>query len=262
MTVATSTMTTPASAAGPRKVTTRPMVTGTSVLGIVYDGGVLLAADTLLSYGSMAKYQGVSRMCLISSDGHSDTIIAASGEYSDYQEIKTLLERKAEEETRTAHVLLDDIYADHSASLTASSVWNYLRHVMYEKRNKYDPYWNEILVAGVDETGQPFLGSVDKIGTTLCEKVLATGFGSYLALPILREKWRPDLNEGEARGILEDCLKVLFYRDCQASSLVQLGKSANGQALISAPYQLDTEWSDPAFIEAAPAADIDGDGGW
>jgi 20S proteasome subunit beta 7 len=245
-------------AAGPKKVTTRPMVTGTSVLGIVYDGGVLLAADTLLSYGSMAKHQGVSRMFHVPD---SDTVVAASGEFSDFQEIKSILAAKSLEELHTANILLDDMYADHSPSLTASSIWNYLRHIMYAKRNKYNPYWNEILVAGTDEAGQAFLGSVDKLGLTLKENVLATGFGAYLALPILRGKWRPDLNEGEARGILEDCLKVLFYRDCQASSLVQLAKSANHQALISDPYPLETEWSDPAFIEAAPAA-MDGDGGW
>jgi 20S proteasome alpha/beta subunit len=62
-------------AAAPIKRTTRPIVTGTSVLGIVYDGGVLLAADTLLSYGGMAKHQGVSRLQTV-----QNTVIAASGE--------------------------------------------------------------------------------------------------------------------------------------------------------------------------------------
>lgn len=245
-------------ASAPKKHTLRPMVTGTSVLGIVYDGGVLLAADTLLSYGSMAKHQGISRMFSIPD---SDTIIAASGEFSDFQEIKQILSQKALEETQTEDVLMDSLYADHSKSLTASAIWNYLRHVLYQKRNKFNPYWNEILVAGKDEDGKMFLGSVDKIGTTLKENVLATGFGAYLALPILREKWRPDLTEGEARGILEDCLKVLFYRDCRASSLVQLAKSSVSQSLISDPYPLETSWDDPAFVQAAPAG-LDGDGGW
>lgn len=31
------------------------------------------------------------------------------------------------------------------------------------------------------------------------DNILATGFGGHLALPILRKKWRPDLEEGEAR---------------------------------------------------------------
>lgn len=246
--------------ARPIQHTTHPIVTGTSVLGIVYDGGVLLASDTLLSYGGMAKHQGVSRMHIIGTTG---TIVAASGEYSDFQMIKQLLEQKAMEETQTSAVLMDSLYADHSHSMSAAAVWNYLRFVMYQKRNKFDPYWNDILVAGMDSTGQPFLGSVDKIGTTVRDSVLATGFGSYLALPLLREKWRPGMTEGEARAILEDCLKVLFYRDCRASSQIQLAKcgTPNQNPLISDPYQLETSWSDPSFVNAAPAQ-IDGDGGW
>jgi 20S proteasome subunit beta 7 len=249
--------------ATPKKHTTSPIVTGTSVLGIVYDGGVMLAADTLLSYGGMAKHQGVSRLFHIPNTG---TIIAASGEFSDFQEIQRQLTQKALEETQTSAVLMDSLYADHGNVMTAAAVWNYLRFLLYSKRNKFNPYWNDILVAGKDNAGAPFLGSVDKIGTTVTDNVLATGFGSYLALPLLREKWRPDLTEGEARAVLEDCLKVLFYRDCRASSQIQLAKcglTADGGVapLISDPYQLETDWSDPAFVNSAPAG-IDGDGGW
>ena len=245
-------------AAAPIKHTTRPIVTGTSVLGIVYDGGVMLAADTLLSYGGMAKHQGVSRMQTV-----QNTVIAASGEFSDFQQLQKLLEQKCLEETQTSLTLMDSLYADHSNTLSAVTVWNYLRFIFYQKRNKFNPYWNDLLIAGLDSAGKPFLGSVDKIGTTVTDHVLATGFGSYLALPLLREQWRPDLTEGEARAILEDCCKVLFYRDCRASSQIQLAKcGVPGQApLVSAPYQLDTDWSDPAFVSAAPAG-LDGDGGW
>lgn len=234
------------------------MVTGTSVLGIVYDGGVLLAGDTRLSYGGLAKHEGVSRMFIVPG---SKTVLAASGEFSDFQEIQHLLAQKALEDTHTANVLIDSLYTDHSKSLTASSIWSYLRYLFYQKRNKFNPYWNEVLVAGSDEDGKPFLGQVDKIGTTLKENFLATGYGAYLALPILREKWRPDLDEGEARAILEDCLKVLYYRDCRASALVQLAKSTNDSCLISDPFQLETEWSDPAYV-GTNAATLEGDGGW
>ncbi len=43
--------------------TLRPMVTGSSVVGIKYRDGVMLAADTLASYGNMARYK-VSCMCI------------------------------------------------------------------------------------------------------------------------------------------------------------------------------------------------------
>jgi 20S proteasome subunit beta 7 len=242
-------------AAPSRQHTTRPMVTGTSVLGIVYDGGVLLAADTLLSYGTMAKQQNVPRLKAIEGTA---TVIGASGEYSDFQRIIQILEQKALEETTTT--LVDSMYADTSKAMTAASTWNYLRMVMYSRRNRMNPYWNDLVVAGSDLEGKPFLGMVDKIGTTVKDNYIATGFGSYLALPLIREKWRPDLSEGEARALLEDCMKILFYRDCRASSKIQLAKCADGNVIISEPFQLETSWDAPSFI--SPVAHLEGDGGW
>jgi 20S proteasome subunit beta 7 len=248
-----SSVTAAAAAAPPRRHTTSPIVTGTSVLGIVYDGGVLLAADTLLSYGSMAKHQTAERLKAV-----QGVVLGASGEYSDFQQIVQILEAKALEETTTALSVMDSLYADHKSDFTAASTWNYLRMLMYQRRNKGNPYWNDLIVAGADATGKPFLGMVDKIGTTVTDNVLATGFGSYLALPLMREKWHPQLTEGEARALLEDCMKVLFYRDCRASSRIQLAKCAGGQVLVSDPYQLETNWD----AGQETVAELEGDGGW
>ena len=51
------------------------MVTGTSVIGIAFDKGVMIAADVLGSYGSMAKLRNLPRIfkvndkCIIKSWG-------------------------------------------------------------------------------------------------------------------------------------------------------------------------------------------------
>jgi len=236
-------------AAPGREHTSRPIVTGTSVLGLKYAGGVMLAADTLASYGSMAKYKDARR--LVSVD---NVLLGAGGEYSDFQSIQQLLEANALEERCTS-----GLYEEHSSN--AKETWNYLRAVMYERRNKMDPLWNDLVVAGLDASKKPFLGWVDKIGTTFEENLVATGFGSYLAIPLLREKYRPNLDEGEARALLEDCMRILFYRDCRASNRIQIAKvDENGEVLISDPYELETHWDSASFI--SPVADLDGDGGW
>jgi len=54
--------------------------------------------------------------------------------------------------------------------------------------------------------------SIILVGTCYEENFIATGFGAYLAIPLIREKWNPRMSEGEARQLLEDCLRVLFYR--------------------------------------------------
>eukprot|EP01083_Nonionella_stella_P041270 111906_1 len=282
--------------------TRRPIVTGTSVLGIRYAGGVMLSADTLCSYGSMAKYKDARRLISV----NSRTLIGGGGEYSDFQSIGELLKRNALEDKCTADSLYEDdtdssedcakevwnylravmynrrnkmnpLWNDlivagftgsgddtDSSEECAKEVWNYLRAVMYNRRNKMNPLWNDLIVAGFTGSGDdsvPFLGYVDKIGTTYEDNFIATGFGSYLAIPILREKYRADLEEGEARALLEDCMRVLFYRDCRALNKIQIAKvTKDDGVLISDPYEIETDWKSASFVE--PKGQLDGDGGW
>jgi 20S proteasome subunit beta 7 len=228
----------------PRKHTQSPIVTGSTVIGIKYKDGVMLAADTLASYGSMARYKDMRR---ISSVGQN-TLIAASGEMSDYQAIMRKLESMDTVDT----------YEDDGYKRSPSEVFNYLRAVMYQRRNKGDPLWNNLLVAGF-KNGAPFLGSVDLIGTAYEENFIATGFGAYMAIPLIREKWHADMDEGETRSLLEDCMRVLFYRDCKASNRIQIAKASEDGCVVSEPYEVTHEW-ETATYDARHAVPAGADG--
>ncbi len=76
----------------------------------------------------------------------------------------------------------------------------------------------------------------------------ATGFGMYLAMPILRNAWRADLSESEARSALEDCMRVLYYRDARALNKVVLSKADATGVSVTAPYSLSTEWEYSRFV--------------
>lgn len=158
----------------PTTQTTRPIVTGTTVLGIKYSGGVMLAADTLASYGSLARYKDVRRLQKVG----DNVLLGASGEISDFQSIMEMVQGMHQ----------DDLNEDDGYKRNPSEYFNYLRAVMYNRRNKGNPYWNQLLVAGYHKEA-PFLGYVDMIGTAYEENFIATGFGAYLAIPIIRERW-------------------------------------------------------------------------
>jgi len=105
------------------------------------------------------------------------------------------------------------------------------------------------------------LGLVDKIGTTYEDKYIATGLGLHLALPIMRKKYRHNMSEEEARDLLEDCMKVLFYRDSRASNRIQIAKvTIDGGVFISKPYTLETRWESEGFT--VPKGELEADGGW
>ncbi|KYG42339.1 hypothetical protein M433DRAFT_73988 [Acidomyces richmondensis BFW] len=105
--------------------------------------------------------------------------------------------------------------------MTAKNLHTYLSKVMYKRRSEFNPLWNAILVAGLDETDRPFAAYVDLLGTTFSAPTLATGFGAHLAQPILRrlvpdEKASEELTREAAVEAVRECMKVLFYRDARS----------------------------------------------
>ncbi len=80
-----------------------------------------------------------------------------------------------------------------------------------------------------------FLAYVDLLGTTYSASTLATGFGGHLAQPLLRSavEGREDiLTEEEALAIIENSMKVLFYRDARSLNKVRLEFLAETRRLI------------------------------
>lgn len=64
-----------------------------------------------------------------------------------------------------------------------------------------------------------FLAYVDLLGTTYTSSTIATGYGSYIAQPLLRKavEGREDtLTAEEAAALLEESIRVLFYRDARS----------------------------------------------
>jgi len=228
--------------AAPLKQTQQPIVTGSSVLALKYKDGVMMAADTLASYGSLARYKNVERIKTVG----SDTLVGASGEYSDFQAIEDLLEDLKQ----------DDINQDDGYSRSAAEIHSYLRAMLYRRRNKGDPLWNQLLVAGC-RGGKPYLGYVDLIGTAYEENFIATGLGSYLAIPLIRERWHAELTEAEAKKLMEDCLRVLFYRDCRASHRIQIATATSAGTVVHEPYEIAHNWEISTY-DARHAVRADG----
>ncbi|KAL8673707.1 MAG: hypothetical protein Q9168_001868 [Polycauliona sp. 1 TL-2023] len=191
----------------PTAHTSSPIVTGTSVLAVKFKDGVVIAADNLASYGSLARFTDVKRLRTF----NRRTVVGFGGDVSDMQYLDRLL-------------LSLDIEENHGSSgheLNARNLHTYLAKVMYKRRSDINPLWNQLLVAGLDGDDEPFLSSVDLLGTTFSSPTLATGFGAHLAQPLLRkvvddEAQVASVTEEQAINAVKECMKVLFYRDARS----------------------------------------------
>lgn len=199
----------------------------------------MVAADTLASYGSLARYEGVSRIAKVGIS--NDTMLAAGGDYSDYQMILKMIEQKA----------VADFAADDGSSLSPKAMHHWLTRVMYNRRSKMDPLWNAVIITGFRD-GKAYLGSSDLYGTMFEDDYVATGLGGHLALPLIRKAWHAEMSEEEARKLLVDCMRVLFYRDTRASASIQLGTVSAEGSKVGEPFKLDTFWECAAASPPPP----------
>jgi len=215
--------------------TQQPIVTGTSVLAIKYKDGIMMAADNLASYGSLARFKDIQRLHKVG----EYTVLAASGDMSDFQYIQSLLDDLMIEEQHTA---------EDGHKLGPAEIHEYLSQVMYRRRSKFNPLWNSIVVGGFKD-GERFMAYVDLLGVTYTASTIATGYGAYIAQPLLRkavEGKEDELTEVQAREILEQSLKVLFYRDARSLNKFQISTITKDGVSISESQSLATEW---AFAE-------------
>ncbi|EEF36035.1 proteasome subunit beta type, putative [Ricinus communis] len=241
-----------------------PYVTGTSVVALKYKDGILMAADMGASYGSTLRYKSVERIkpigkhSLLGASGEiSDfqeilryldelifycimklpasygstlryksverikpigkhSLLGASGEISDFQEILRYLDELIPKP--------DDNMWDDGNSLGPKEVHNYLKRVMYNRRNKFNPLWNSVVLGGV-KNGQKYLGTVSMIGVNYEDNHVATGFGNHFAWPLLRDEWHENLSFEDGVKLLENCMRVLLYRDRSAVNKLQVSFS-------------------------------------
>jgi len=147
--------------------------------------------------------------------------------------------------------LYDNMWDDGN-SFGPKEVHSYLTRVMYNRRNKFDPLWNALVLGGV-KNGQKYLGMVDitdhfiwcfaftyvhlrillrrviviliqvsMIGVNFEDNHVTTGFGNHLARPILRDEWHENLSYEDGVKLLEKCMRVLLYRDRSAINKLQV----------------------------------------
>ncbi|ORZ40385.1 nucleophile aminohydrolase [Catenaria anguillulae PL171] len=215
--------------------TSSPIVTGTSVVAFKFKDGIIMATDCLASYGSLARFRNMERMTPVG----QHTIVGASGDVSDFSYIKHQLDQ----------LMIDEYESADGHTLGPRNVYEYLHRVMYHRRSQFNFLWNTLLVGGIKD-GEKFLGCVDMKGVTYTSPTIATGFGAYLAQPILRKavEGREDqIDEAEARKIMDKVMRVLFYRDARSLNKIQVSVVTEKGVDVSEPRTLQTEW---AFAES------------
>jgi 20S proteasome subunit beta 7 len=196
----------------------------------------MMASDTLGSYGSLAKFRDERRLA----DVGEHTIIGGSGDLADYDAILHMLE----------DLVTENYQWDDGQDILPKSVHSYMTRVLYNRRTKMNPLWNTVVVGGFAD-GEAYLGYCDKIGVAYNDDVIATGYGSYIALPIMRREYEanPNMTEDEARSLMKRCLAVMYYRDARSLNRFQIAVSTAAGVVVGEPETQETNWEIATMVK-------------
>ena len=103
---------------------------GSSVIGLKYNKGIIIACDTRMCYGSsLSLVESNERIKAL----NNRTLIGYSGEYSDMQETSRILNEL---------ILEDNLETNGKNAMGPVELGHYLSSLHYERRNKLDPFLN------------------------------------------------------------------------------------------------------------------------
>ena len=205
-----------------------------SVLAIQYKGGVLLACDTAVCYGSLTMIPNISRCFPIG----KNIIISSTGSYADFQHI-----------AGWAREICTQRELEAKVSLSPDELFALLQRYMYDMRSKMKPLFSTVVVAGVSSLSpecEPFIGVIDNVGTHWVGKYAGTAYAQHIAVPLVREFIEqhgiPE-NREMALELLQKCMRVLFYRDCKSVNRWLISDVSMGGVQQAQPKTLDTNFS-------------------
>ena len=170
-------------------------VPGATTLGVVCSDGVILASEKRVSYGYMVVSRVGKKVFKI-----TNTIGAAcAGLVSDMQ----ILVREVE-----AYANLFKL--DAGRGLPVKSAAKLMSNLLFSRR--LFPLITQTVVGGMDEEGASIY-VLDVLGSLIPDKYAAVGSGAQIAVGVLEEAYRENMNMEETKQLVVRAIKSAISRD-------------------------------------------------
>jgi proteasome beta subunit len=177
---------------------------GATTIGLVFDGGVILAAEKRVTYGSMIMSKTGKKVFKIS----NSVGVACAGLVSDMQILAREIEAQAKLFTYDAKRPMPTKAA---AKLTSN--------ILFSRRMA--PLITQTIVGGMDYD-EPAIYVLDVLGSLLPETYAAVGSGASMATGVLEQGYKENLSLKEAKELVIKSLKSAVRRDTMSGDGVDL----------------------------------------
>ncbi|PGH05182.1 20S proteasome subunit beta 2 [Blastomyces parvus] len=177
--------------------------TGTTIVGCIFDGGVVIAADTRATSGPIVADKNCEKLHYIS----PKIWCAGAGTAADTEFTTALISSNLE-----LHAL--------STGRTPRVVtcMTMLKQHLFRHQGHIGAY---LVVAGVDPTGVG-LYTVHAHGSTDKLPYVTMGSGSLAAMSVFETMWRPSMNKDDAVKLCSEAIKAGIFNDLGSGSNVDV----------------------------------------
>jgi proteasome beta subunit len=175
--------------------------TGTSTIGITFDGGVVVGADHRATMGHFIANKSVQKLFKIG----NNLALTTAGLVGHAQSLSRTL---------SAEVSLFELRRQQS--MTVKGAATLTANILVGR-----PHWVQLLIVGVDEDGS-HVYSIDSAGGSIPDKYCATGSGSPYMYGVLEDNFKEGMSRSEALKLAARALHASGQRDAASGNGMDL----------------------------------------
>ena len=167
---------------------------GATAVGITYNGGLVLASERRIAYGNFVVSKTTKKTFVITPHVGA----ACAGLVADMQILS--LQVSALAKIRKMEIKRD---------VPPNTIAKMMSNMMYERR--FFPLLTQVIVGGLVDS--PVIFTLDPLGSVLPDDYAAVGTGAEMALGILDQQYKKELNEAEATDLAVKSIRAAIMRD-------------------------------------------------
>ena len=186
--------------------TTTAIKTGTSTIGITYDGGVVVGADHRATMGHFIANKSVQKLFRIS----DNIALTTAGLVGHAQSISRVL---------VAELKLYELKRD--TPMTVKGAATFTANILSGR-----PHYVQLLFVGVDPSGSSVY-SIDSAGGSIPDVYCATGSGSPYMYGVLEDQFQLGMTKQQALAVAAKSLLASAQRDAASGNGMDLAYITN-----------------------------------
>jgi proteasome beta subunit len=176
---------------------------GATAVGITFDGGVVLAAEKRISFGTYVVSKSGKKTFRI-----TDHVGAAcAGMVADMQ----ILIRQIEAFAKIRAL-------EMRRPVPPNSIAKMVSVMLFERR--YFPLLTQVIIGGVD--GKPAIYTLDPLGSLLPDDYAAAGTGAEIAIGVLESAYKSGMTEKDAKELAVKSIRSAISRDAASGDGVDI----------------------------------------